>query len=146
MKSFQHILVPIDIGDDVPFSVAMALGMARKFDARITLVHAFDLTPFLTTGPFAPPIDVEPVVAAAEKCLKSAKEKISTEWPKTEAVFQRGRPGDTILEVAKTHGCDLIVIGTHGRRGIARVLMGSVAERVVRLSPIPVLTVHPDSA
>jgi len=68
---------------------------------------------------------------------------VRAEGPRTDAVFRQGTPFDVILDVAKSEGCDLIVIGTHGRRGVARVLLGSVAERVVRLSPVPVLTVHP---
>jgi nucleotide-binding universal stress UspA family protein len=59
-----------------------------------------------------------------------------------EGVFKVGSPFEQILAVAAQEGCDLVVLGTHGRRGIAHAALGSVAEKVVRLCPVPVLTVH----
>ena len=146
MTSFQHILVPVDFGDAMQPAIDVALAVAKKFESRITLVNAFDVGPFATMTPFAPALDVEPLIAAAEKELKSSLTKVRADWPKTDAFFRRGAPYEAILESAKAHDCDLIVIGTHGRRGMARALLGSVAERVVRLSSIPVLTVHPPPA
>jgi nucleotide-binding universal stress UspA family protein len=143
MIPFQHLLVPVDFGESMQPGIDLAVGLARKLDARITLLNAFDLTPFTTMTPFAPPIDVEPLIAASEKELKGVLAKVTAEWPKSDAVLRRGSPYDVILEVAKVRECDLIVIGTHGRRGVARVLLGSVAEKIVRLSTVPVLTVHP---
>jgi nucleotide-binding universal stress UspA family protein len=143
MTPFQNILVPVDFGDAMQPGLDLAVALAQKFDARITLVNAFDLTPFTAMVPMAPPIDIEPLIASVEKELKKVLAATRTTWPKAEAELRRGSPYDVILDVAKAHGCDLIVIGTHGRRGLARVLLGSVAEKIVRLSPIPVLTVHP---
>ena len=59
-----------------------------------------------------------------------------------EAVLKSGDPRDVVVETAKELGCDLIVIGTHGRRGIARALLGSVAESVLRTAPVPVLAIR----
>ncbi len=143
MTSFQHILVPIDFGDAMQPGIDLAVGVARKLDAKITLLNTFDATPFTTLARFAPPVDVAPIIASCERELASVLAKVRADWPKSEAVFRRGPPQDAILEAAKSLGCDLIVIGTHGRHGVARVLLGSVAERIVRLSPVPVLTVHP---
>ncbi len=143
MTPFQHILVPVDFGDAMQPGIDLAVSLARTLDARLTLVNTFDITPFAATTPFAPMLDVEPMLATSEAELKKVLANVRAAWPKTDAVFRQGSPYDAILEVAKRHACDLIVIGTHGRRGVARVLLGSVAERIVRLSPIPVLTVHP---
>jgi nucleotide-binding universal stress UspA family protein len=143
MTPFQNILVPVDFGEAMQPAIDLAVALARSFDARLTLVTAFDLTPFTSVTPFTPAIDIEPLVASTEKELKSVLAKLRAAWPRSEAELQRGTAYDVILGSAKKHGCDLVVIGTHGRRGVARFLLGSVAERIVRLSPIPVLTVHP---
>ena len=142
MTPFQHILVPVDFGDAMQPGIDLAIALARKLDAKLTLVNAFDLTPFTTMTPFAPPIDVEPLIAASERELKKVLAKVRAEWPNCDAELRRGPPCDTIIEAAKGHRCDVIVIGTHGRRGVARVLLGSVAEGVTRNAPCPVLLVR----
>ena len=143
MTLFQHVLVPVDFGEAMQAGIDVAVALAQKLDARMTLIYAFDLTPFAAITPFAPPIDLEPLIASSERELGKVLAKVRAEWPQTEAVLRRGPPCDAMLEVAEARGCDLIVIGTHGRRGVSRALLGSVAEKVVRMSPIPVLTVHP---
>ena len=143
MTSFQNILVPVDFGDAMQAGIDLAVSLAQKYDARLTLVTAFDLTPFMVTTPFAPPIDTEPVIEALEKALADLEGAVRKTWPKTERVFGHGAPQDVILETAAARHCDLIVIGSRGRHGVTRALLGSTAEKVVRFSPIPVLTVHP---
>ena len=146
MSPFRHILVPVDFGDATEPAIKLALSIADADDIPITLVHSFDISVFAAASPFAPPVDVEPILAAAERELRMLRERTQARHPRTDAVFRRGPPYDAILEVAQSLGCDLIVVGTHGRRGLSRALLGSVAERVVRLSTIPVLTVHPATA
>jgi nucleotide-binding universal stress UspA family protein len=143
MALFQHILVPVDFGDAMRPGLDLAVALARSFDARITLVHAFDASPFTSMDPLSGQIDIEPLLTSAETELKGALVKLRAEWPKSEAVLRRAAACDAVLEVAKERHCDLIVVGTHGRHGVARLLLGSVAEKIVRLSPVPVLTVHP---
>ena len=143
MLPFQHILVPVDFGAAMQPAIDAALLFARKFDAKVTLVNTFDVTAYSLITPFAPPIDVEPLILASEEELKKVTERVRAEWPKTESLFERGSAAEGIVEAAKTGNADLIVLGTHGRRGVSRLLLGSVAESVVRLSPIPVMTVHP---
>jgi nucleotide-binding universal stress UspA family protein len=143
MTQIQHILVPIDFGPATQPGIELAVSLARTLDARITLVHVFDLARFTSMSPFAPTVDVEPLIADAEHELASELRKLRAQWPKSDAELYRGAAHDVILEAASALGCDLIVIGTHGRSGVARAFLGSVAEGIVRMSPIPVLTVHP---
>jgi nucleotide-binding universal stress UspA family protein len=145
MSSFKHILVPVDFGDAMQPGVDLAISMAQKLDARLTLLHTFDVTPFTTLARYAPPVDVGPIIASAERELAKVLASVQATWPKSDSAFRQGAPQDAIIEAAGALGCDLIVIGTHGRHGVARLLLGSVAERIVRLSPIPVLTVHPSA-
>jgi len=146
MGPFQHILVPVDFGDATAPAIDLTLMLARAFDAKVTLVHAFDPTPFATSSTFLPAFDMEPVLASLEQAMTSLREKTRAAWPRTEGVVCRGDVYQSILEVAKLRDCDLIVIGTHGRRGAAHFLLGSVAEKIVRVSPIPVLTVRPTAS
>ena len=143
MGPFRHILVPTDFGDATQPALDLALALGRVFDAQITLVHAFDITPFVAPSPFAVSLDIEPVFASLERELKALRERVQKQWANVDAVLLRGTVHESILEVAKTRHCDLIVIGTHGRRGLAHALLGSVAEKIVRLATIPVLTVRP---
>ena len=78
--------------------------------------------------------------------MKALRDKIAATWPKTDSLVKTGNVYDLIIDVATKNGCDLVVIGTHGRRGVSHALLGSVAEKVVRLSPVPVLTVRPTTA
>jgi nucleotide-binding universal stress UspA family protein len=77
----------------------------------------------------------------AQIALDRALEKTRATFPRAESVLVRGDPCEGILHVARERNADLIVMGTHGRRGLSRAFLGSVAERVVRTSPTPVLTV-----
>jgi nucleotide-binding universal stress UspA family protein len=143
MGPFKHVLVPVDFGNPTEHALDLALSIARPGEARITLVHAFDSTPFMNVSPFLPPLDVEPIVAALQKEMRALCDKVKARYGRVEGTVVRGNVFTSILDFAKTHECDLIVIGTHGRRGIAHAFLGSVAEKVVRMSPVPVLTVHP---
>lgn len=143
MSPFKHILVPVDFGAATTSAVDLALTMARRFESQVTLFYAFDVTPFVSMSPFAPALDVEPILASFEREMKELVQKTCPQWPRLDSYVCRGNPSEAIVAAAGERGCDLIVIGTHGRRGVARAFLGSVAERVVRMSPIPVLTVHP---
>jgi len=143
MSPFKHVLVPVDFSDPTDPAIDLALSIARPGEAQVTLLHALDITPFVSVAPFMPPLDLEPLLASLEKEMRKVCEKVKARYGRVEGVVVRGNVYSSILDAAKTRGCDLIVIGTHGRRGVAHALLGSVAERVVRLSPIPVLTVRP---
>jgi nucleotide-binding universal stress UspA family protein len=143
MTPFKHVLVPIDFGDATDSAVGLALSIAQALDARITLMHAFDTSSFAYAAPYIPMIDTQPILAGLRRDMERLREKTLASWAKVDAIVCEGNVYDRIVEVAKKDGCDLIVIGTHGRKGVAHVFLGSVAEKVVRLSPIPVLTVHP---
>lgn len=142
MTAFKHILVPTDFGETSARAVDVAVALARKFDSELTLYHASWLPPAsysaYAEGLYWP---TDEMAREAKKELDLAVAKVKTLYPKTDAVIGQGEPWQQVLTVAKDRGADLIVMGTHGRRGLSRVFLGSVAEKVVRLSPIPVLTV-----
>lgn len=139
MSAFKHILVPTDFGDPAKKALDLATTLATKFESRLTLLHAYTLPPEAYSEGLLWPTDELSRVAKVEldRALRNAKERYVT----TDAVLAFGEPWEQILETAQKCGADLIVMGTHGRRGLSRLLLGSVAEKVVRLSPVPVLTV-----
>jgi nucleotide-binding universal stress UspA family protein len=146
MPTFQHILVPIDFGDVSERALTRALDLACDLDAKVTIVHVMQTPPnyyAIYAEGLAWPVDE--LEGAAKKALDDALVVAKKRYPalssRVEAVLLMGAPRVQIVEAAAERKADLIVIGTHGRRGLVRAFLGSVAESVVRTSPIPVLTV-----
>jgi nucleotide-binding universal stress UspA family protein len=142
----KHILVPTDFGDASEHALAYALELAAKFDAKVTLLHVTALPPYFYSA-YAQGLawPTEQLEGHAKKELEAATKKAKEGYAKLESAFVVGEPSRAILEFAKQRGADLIVMATHGRRGLSRLLLGSIAEKIVRLSPIPVMTVSTEA-
>jgi nucleotide-binding universal stress UspA family protein len=146
VKPFRHILVPSDFGECAEQALEIAIALATKLDAKLTLLHVCELPvsayAMYAQGLYFPMDELE---QAAKKALDEAAKRLRERMPNADAVLASGTAVEQILGTLKEKGADLVVMGTHGRRGISRVLLGSVAEKTVRLSPVPVLTVpaHP---
>lgn len=141
MNAFRNILVATDFGDASAEALERALALAVPLGARITLLHVYSLPVAnygYAAGLYWPVADLE---RAAQGELDGALAKIKERYGNVEGLVACGEPCPMILEAARLRNADLIVMGTHGRRGLSRALLGSVAEKVVRLSPVPVLTV-----
>ena len=142
-----HVLFATDGSEASNAAGALAARMARDWGAKLTVVHAYEIPPMSYIGAPMLPVDVAPAILRAIRGrLDGAVAIVRETMPAAEAVLQHGEPCPAILQTAKDVGADLIVVGTHGHRGIAHAFLGSVAEKVVRLSPVPVLTVHPTPA
>jgi nucleotide-binding universal stress UspA family protein len=138
---FRHVLAATDFTDPANHAVDVALSLAEKFGGQVTLVHAYYIPAPAYDSLIAWPINE--VAAGAQRALDAAVARAKQRYPKCEGVLQMGFPPECIVDVAKQRGADIIVMGTHGRRGVMHALLGSVAEHVVRTSPVPVLTVAP---
>jgi nucleotide-binding universal stress UspA family protein len=139
MKPVQTILHPSDFSERSDYSFRFASLLARDLGARLIVLHAIPPAPVAVQG------ELIAYVPPSEKCKEELWEKLHNlraEDPKVqvEHFLEEGDPASIILHVAETTPCDLIVMGTHGRTGLGRLLMGSVAEEVVRKAPCPVLT------
>lgn len=142
MTTFKNILVPTDFSPSAQRATELAIEMAKRFDASLTLLHVVEI-PVYTYDAFGPTADLlTPVQSAAETMMAALRAEVQAQVPRVSSEVRLGRPADEILAAIETTGADLVVIGTHGRRGVRRLLMGSVAERVVRFSTVPVLTAH----
>jgi universal stress protein A len=139
----KAILVPCDFSDYAEHAFTWALGLAEKWDAKVVVVNAAPLFSHLAYPESVYMVDLakmeEELIADAEKRLQEfvAKKGTSTVTVETRAVL--GDPFWEICQAAEREHADLIVMGSHGCTGLAHVLLGSVAERVVRHAPCPVL-------
>lgn len=144
MRTYRRILVPVDGSPTSNQALVSALNIAREGDARVRLVHVLDELMFLTG--FEASAEVYSAARrAAERVLVASAEiaRAAGVEPETALVDAPGqRLGDSIAREASNWSADLIVVGTHGRRGIGRLLLGSGAEQVIRLSPVPVLVIR----
>jgi nucleotide-binding universal stress UspA family protein len=143
---FKHILVATDFGSSAEGAMKAAIGLATEADAQLTVAHVCEVPAYAYSLPFTPVDLAGPVTEVAEKQLKELVASIRRQLPRTDGIFKIGVPWEQILACAAESGADLIVVGTHGRRGLAHIALGSVAERVVRLSKLPVLTLRENLA
>ena len=149
---FKRILVPIDGSSTSNRGLEQAIALAKDQSARLCLFHVVDegvLHPGLEGTIYLPRSYVESVMKAlrnkGQKLLAKAETRARQRRLRVETVLEkiRGRPvAELIIQQAKKWRADVIVLGTHGRRGLSRLLLGSDAEMVVRGAPVPVLLVH----
>lgn len=139
MFPIHTILHPTDFSEYSAGAFQVAHALARDYQAKLIVLHV-SLPPVLV---YAESIPINP---PTEMLYDSLREKLRTMIPEnatvpTETCLKEGDPATEILGVAKEKHCDLIVMGTHGRTGLTRLLMGSVTEDVLRKASCPVLTV-----
>jgi nucleotide-binding universal stress UspA family protein len=145
MKPFKKILVPVDFSACSTEAVRAGAELAQRFDAQLVLVHVFEPILYTTSDgyPFLMPGQVEALLADNAKALDRAKQDAASAGAKgVQAQELQGFAASEIVAFAGKGGYDLIVLGTHGRTGLSHALLGSVAEKVVRTAPCPVLIVR----
>jgi len=145
MALIHKILVATDFSESANHAIDHGAELALKFSAPILLVHVYAL-PLLAVPDGFVPLNVPDVATAMSQLhdgLNKARDRARTRGAvEIETRLVEGVPWHEIIETAKAQGCDLIVMGTQGRSGVAHFLVGSVAEKVVRKAECPVLTVH----
>jgi nucleotide-binding universal stress UspA family protein len=141
--TFGHILVATDFTESAQCALDLAVEMCRKFSADLTLVHCWEAPSYSYGGGLYVPVDlITPIEKGASRALEEALTELKKRIPGAKSVLRTGSAWEEILVAAAAIQADLIVVGTHGRRGLNRALLGSVAEKVVRMAEMPVLTVH----
>ncbi|MFQ3285987.1 MAG: nucleotide-binding universal stress UspA family protein, partial [Natronomonas sp.] len=141
----RNVLVPVDGSE--PASDALAFAADHYPDATITALHVIDPSDY-PAGGFESGVmtDLEQMrenkQQHAENLLEDVRERLTDQGVDVETAIESGKPSNVTVEYADEHDIDLITIGSHGRTGASRVLLGSVAETVVRRSPVPVTVVR----
>jgi nucleotide-binding universal stress UspA family protein len=144
MNRIQRILVPIDFSETSDYALDYAIDLAQQLGAKVTVMHAYEVPIYgIPEGAMIVSSETAAKLAdAAKDALESAVESRRSKGVAIETELRMGPPVDEVNDVARRIEADLIVMGTHGRRGIARALLGSVAENVIRTSTRPVMAVH----
>ena len=144
MLPFRKILCPTDFSEPSYNALNAANELSLHFSATLVLVHVVPLVIDIpTSADFYTPSDVEAAQARAKETLQEVVEKRISEKVRIRTKVVVGDPGDEIVRTAADENAGIIVIGTHGLTGWRRFIFGSVAEKVVRLAPCPVLTIQP---
>lgn len=144
--NFRTILIATDFGEPSEHAVEVGLSIAAKFEARVILAHAVWVPPLAYAYAEGIPWPIEAYEEAARRGLDASLKETTALYANVEPLLLFGEPSSVLLDAARDRHADLLVLGTHGRRGISRMVMGSVAEKIVRQSSIPVLTVGPKGA
>src|SRR3990170_576840 len=146
MVPIQRILVPTDFSEPAASALKWAETLAREFDGQVYLLHVVPEPYAYPWGTELSTLPLNDILAQSEQAASERLQQLAAETglPRERVVIRTmiGTPVDQILGVIESDRIDLVILGTHGRGMVGHLLLGSVAERVVRRSPVPVLTVH----
>ncbi len=143
---FKHILIPVDGSPTAALAADKAIGMAKAFGSEVTAIYVIDPYPFAGIGTdaaygqaqylSAATAESGEAIAAIRRTFDASGVKVNTSVIEGHAIYQ------SILDTATAVGADLIVMGSHGRRGLEKLVLGSVTQRVISHAHIPVLVVR----
>ncbi len=137
----KRILVGYDGSENAERALDFAIELASKFSARLFVVEVIDLTLFYNSGVLPPLEATKSLEEKAKKDVKKAIEKTKSKGVDTEGITLEGDPAHSILEFAKDNQVDVIVIGSRGLSKVQRIFLGSVSNKIVQESRIPVIVV-----
>lgn len=140
----KTILVPVDFTDTSERALDYAVDLAKQLGASVVVMHAYELPVYgFPDGAFVATVEMATrIMNGAQAGLQAEVDKHKAAGVEIKTVLRQGIAVDEVHSVADEVNADLIVVGTHGRRGLARALLGSVAENVIRTSTRPVLAIR----
>ncbi len=146
MMEIRKLVFPVDLSAVSAKIAPAVIAFAEAFDAEIHLVHAA-VTMEEIAGIYGPDVLIgnfeKEVVQSAERELERFEGKYFAAYPKRKRAVVQGDPVEAIIAYLEAELIDLVVMGTHGRKGLDKILFGSTADRMVRTSSVPVLTINP---
>lgn len=146
MVEIKKILFPCDFREDFSKIIPYVRSVSQKYNGKISLIHVVQDIHRWGTGylPHRSMDDLQKeALEEAEKAMDKVCEQHFADYSDLQRKVVSGDPADEILKTIETDGIDMIIMGTHGRKSLEHVIWGSVAENVVKRSPVPVLTVNP---
>ena len=141
----QNVVLATDFSDASKAAVGYAAAIARTYQGKVYAVHVIVPEVYTYNPPETLPQIEERVQRWAEEQMKTLMGSEQLRHVPHEGMVRHGEVWDALEQVISQHNADVIVTGTRGRRGLRKLVMGSVAEEILRLSPLPVLTVHPEA-
>lgn len=142
----RKLVFPVDLSAVSAMMAPAVIAFGEAFDAEIHLVHAA-VTMEEIAGIYGPDVLIgnfeKEVVQSAERELEKFEGKYFAAYPKRKRAVVQGDPVEAIIAYIEAELIDLVVMGTHGRKGLDKILFGSIADRMVRTSSVPVLTINP---
>ena len=146
MKEFSRILFPVDLSESSTKIVPYVQTIADKFDSRIYILFAARVFDYFTSiyvpHPSINKFEKE-LMEGAQKRLHEFVHEHFAAFPQTQTAVVSGDASEEIIRYIQDNKIDLVIMGTHGRKGMDKVIFGSVAERVVKTAPVPVMVVNP---
>ena len=139
-----RILVPIDFSEHSHKALRYALAFANQFGAEVTLVHIVEQMVYPGDWMYPPMAVTDFAAEKREEMIARLQALDAGSGVKTQHIVRIGRAWQEIIEIAEEMKCDMLILATHGYTGLKHVLLGSVAEKVIRHAPCPVLTVRPE--
>ena len=146
MKEFKRILFPLDLSESSEKILPYVQTVAQKFNSKIHLFFAARVFEYFTSiyvpHPSINQFEKE-IMEGAQKRLYEFVDEHFSEFPGTKTAVVAGDAAEKIIQYIEDKKIDLVIMGTHGRKGMDKIIFGSVAERVVKTSPVPVMVVNP---
>lgn len=144
MASEKKILVPVDFSFGSERAIEKAAELARVMHASLELMHVYQLPVIALpdSSVTVSPTYIADLTERAQRALEKHREALAADGLEVSTRLVEGMPAQAIVDHAKDISAEMIVMGTHGHSGFKRFLLGSTAERVVRMASVPVLSVH----
>ena len=140
----RRILVPVDFSEHSQKALRYALAFAAQFGAEVALVHIVEQMVYPGDWMYPPLAVTDFSTEKRAEMIKRLRALDAESGVKTQHVVRVGRAWQEVIEIARGQKADMIILATHGYTGLKHALLGSVAEKIVRHAPCPVLSVHPD--
>ena len=146
MKTFRKILFPIDFSEVSPKIVPWVIDVTKKFESELHLLFVVRSFNYFD-GMYVPAVSIQnfqhEIIEGGEKQMEEFVQTYCGDYPTCKSRVVLGDAAEEILGYIKSEGIDLVIMGTHGRKGLDRILFGSVADRVIKMSPVPVMSINP---
>jgi nucleotide-binding universal stress UspA family protein len=146
MIEFKRILYPVDLSESSDKMVPYVQSVAKKFESKIHILFAARVFEYFTSiyvpHPSINKFEKE-IIEGAEKRLYEFVDEHFSDFPNTKTAVVTGDASEEIINYIEDQRIDLVIMGTHGRKGMDKIIFGSVAERVVKTAPVPVMVVNP---
>ena len=146
MKEFKNILFPVDLSESSSKIAPYVQAVAKKFESKIHLLFVARVFDYFT-GIYVPAQSITAmehgIIEGAEKGMEEFIAQYFRGYPDTRTSVVGGDATEKIISYITSNEIDLVIMGTHGRKGLDKIIFGSVAERVVKTAPVPVMVVNP---